>query len=108
LLLSREFCLVNKRKTKIISNVDLKVQRPNQKTVTTMTDQQVLETLEITLKRHRGKPLHIETKQNIVKDLLRQRQERATLMANNGKRRTTTNQIAIARTTPRRSTINSK
>ena len=71
-------------------------QRPNQKTVTTMTDQQVLETLEITLKRHRGKPLHIETKQNIVKDLLRQRQERATLMANNGKRRTTTNQIAIA------------
>lgn len=72
------------------------MQRPNQKTVTTMTDQQVLETLEITLKRHRGKPLHIETKQNIVKDLLRQRQERATLMANNGKRRTTTNQIAIA------------
>ncbi len=61
-----------------------------------MTDQQVLETLEITLKRHRGKPLHIETKQNIVKDLLRQRQERATLMANNGKRRTTTNQTAIA------------
>ena len=52
-----------------------------------MTDQQVLETLEITLKRHRGKPLHIETKQNIVKDLLRQRQERATLMANNGKQR---------------------
>jgi hypothetical protein len=36
--------------------------------------EQLLKTLEITLKRHRGKPLQMETKQNIVGDLLRQRQ----------------------------------
>ena len=58
--------------------------------------EQLLKTLEITLKRHRGKPLQMETKQNIVGDLLRQRNERDELMRTNGKRRTTTNQTAIA------------
>ena len=45
--------------------------------------EQLLKTLESTLKRHRGKPLQMETKRNIVADLLRQQSERTELMRTN-------------------------
>ena len=64
--------------------------------------EQLLKTLEITLKRHRGKPLQMETKQNIVGDLLRQRNERGERTANDERQRIRQQN----RATPRRSTIN--
>ena len=64
--------------------------------------QELCNALDNETKRHRGQPLSIDTKQNIVRDLLQQRQERAA--ANKTKndhckrtKRTTTNQTTIAR-----------
>ena len=63
--------------------------------------QELCNALDDETKRHRGQPLSIDTKQNIVRDLLQQRHERAAANKTNdhGKRtkQTTTNQTTIAR-----------
>jgi hypothetical protein len=66
-----------------------------------MIDVHLVRALQLVMKRHRGEPLPLEKKLQIVSELLQQRNEREALMASRAerrtKRRTTTHQTAIAR-----------